>query len=299
MLGCSQFLVNKHMDFRSGVNELLRHKPKLPLSSTLLPPSFLHLAQNHQTSHSIYIIQSILALCQTSCRQVITSRVIKLGYAFSNLCSLVRVLRSLTLIRNAAFINRRYIYFGKTLEIITVFIDPRNFCFLDFCTVVYNYSPLNWQKPFELILIIKKHCIRCFSSVTFYFRRDLPFPRRGYIQWESQNWATVVSGSDLQRSVLQTLAQSRSNLKDKSHSLGNCAAEFGKPSGSTTPLPPCWAAVPVCKHCHGGKKKFLTPNRSFHCWNLWPVLLDISLWNSEKILLLSSLKIPVSSGRLL
>lgn len=138
MLGCSQFLVNKHMDFRSGVNELLRHKPKLPLSSTLLPPaSFLHLAQNHQTSHSIHIIQSILALCQTSCRQVITSRVIKLGYAFSNLCSLVRVLWSLTLIRSAWFINRRYIHFRKPLEITKVFIDPCNFCFLDFCTMSY------------------------------------------------------------------------------------------------------------------------------------------------------------------
>lgn len=135
MLGCSQFLVNKHMDFRSGVNDLLRHKPKLPVSSILPSHPFPHLAQKHQPSHSVHIIQSILPLCQTSCRQVISSRV-KLGYDFSNLCSLVRVLWSLTLIRNAWFINRRYIYFGKPLEITRVFIDPCNICFLEFCTML-------------------------------------------------------------------------------------------------------------------------------------------------------------------
>ena len=47
----------------------------------------------------------------------------------------------------------------------------------------------------------------------------------------------------------------------------------------------------------GGKKKFLISSWSFHCQNLWPLPLDLSLCNPEKSLLLSSLYAPVGSGR--
>lgn len=122
------------------------------------------------------------------------------------------------------------------------------------CCVVYNYSQLSWQKPFELILIIKSHCIHCFSSAIFYFRGDVPFPRRDYTQ-ESQNWPTVVSGSDLWRSILQTPAQSRSNLKGKSVSSRNRGAEFGKPAATAIPLIPLLGALFLCVNAVVGRKK--------------------------------------------
>lgn len=85
------------------------------------------------------------------------------------------------------------------------------------------------------------------------------FTRRAYTQ-ESQNWPTVVSGSSLWKSIVQTPARSGSNFKDKSGSSRNCGAEFGKPTATAIPLIPLLGPFFLCVNAVMGGKKREIPN---------------------------------------
>lgn len=87
------------------------------------------------------------------------------------------------------------------------------FSWLLYCAI-YNYSELSWERPFELILIIKNHYIHCFSGATFYFRRDLPFPRRVYNQCHrirQQLCLEVTSGGLFYKLLLKAGSTSKIN----------------------------------------------------------------------------------------